>query len=210
MTKRSKWGSALLTAAPLIYLLGEFISSLAWENPDYHYLTNYISDLGVPIVTKMINSPWHNIMNTGFITYGILAFGAFYLLQNVFRKRRRVVLCLAFIQSLGIILVGFFPGYDWWGVIFHGLGAFMAIVGGNLCLIFASHAIQQASSQKSFVIFSNLLGIVGVISFILCISLSTVFTYDAIFERISVYTIMLWDLVFAGYLLKVKPFVHEV
>lgn len=86
MTKRSKWGISLLIAAPLIYILGEFISSLAWGNPDYHYLTNWISDLGVPIVTKTINSPWHNIMNTGFITYGILAFLAFYLLQKVFYR----------------------------------------------------------------------------------------------------------------------------
>lgn len=210
MTKRNKWRISLLIIAPLIYLLGEFISSLAWNNPDYHYLTNWISDLGVPIITKMINSPWHNIMNTGFITYGILAFLAFYLLQKVFYKRRRVVLSFAFIQSLGIILVGLFPGYPWWGIVFHGLGALMAIVGGNLCLIFASHAIKQAPSKKSFVRFSNFLGIIGIVSFILCLSLSTVFTYDAVFERLSVYTIMLWDIIFAGYLLRTKPFVHEI
>ena len=210
MTKRSKWGISLLIAAPLIYILGEFISSLAWGNPDYHYLTNWISDLGVPIVTKTINSPWHNIMNTGFITYGILAFLAFYLLQKVFYKRRRVVLSFAFIQGLGISLVGLFPGYPWWGVVFHGLGALMAIVGGNLCLIFASHAVKQKKKKKSFVRFSNLVGTIGIVSFILCLSLSTVFTYDAVFERLSVYTIMLWDIIFAGYLLRTKPFVHEI
>lgn len=97
-----------------------------------------------------------------------------------------------------------------WGIVFHGLGALMAIVGGNLCLIFASHAIKQAPSKKSFVRFSNFLGIIGIVSFILCLSLSTVFTYDAVFERLSVYTIMLWDIIFAGYLLRTKPFVHEI
>ncbi|NKY67247.1 DUF998 domain-containing protein [Weissella hellenica] len=188
--------------APLIYLLGELISSLAWTQPDYHYLSNFISDLGVPIITRAIDSPLYYVMNTGFVLYGILFILAIYLLKGLFTKHNNFIFSLASIEGLGIILVGFFPGYQWWGAVFHGIGATMAIVGGNVFLILIGKFIAQQARSKKFTYFSYLLGAIGLLSFIICLLITSMTEYAATFERLSVYTIMLWDFVLAGYLIR--------
>jgi hypothetical protein len=38
----------VLLAAPILYLIAETISALAWRNPHYDYVVNFVSDLGVP------------------------------------------------------------------------------------------------------------------------------------------------------------------
>lgn len=68
--------AAALLAGPVVYLTAEAISAAAWKNPTYSYTRDWISDLGSTtrgvFQSRLIDSPLHTVMNTGFILQGIL------------------------------------------------------------------------------------------------------------------------------------------
>ena len=93
-------------------------------------------------------------------------------------------------------MVGFIP----WGNPltngYHNLGAIMAILGGNLMLltIFMSMAKMETYQKISLI-----LGIIGLISFlIMFFNMESI--YMPVFERLSVYTLIIWSLLTGVYL----------
>lgn len=201
----------MLVLAAVVYLLAEAISAIAWRNPTYSYSFNYISDLGVPerssLGGRVINSPLHVVMNSGFIAEGVLFVIAAVLLWRLLSRRTGVAyLVLSVVHGIGIILVGLFHGSaqaqaDGTGV-FHGLGAMLAIGAGNAAAIVVGLAlIRRASrSEASKTGVRGLgwalvaLGVAGFASMIILFAITPT-AVDGVFERGAVYTILAAELV---------------
>ena len=142
--RRAALGAGILICT-VQYLAAEAVASAAWRAPPYSYWQNYVSDLGVPgcgqpAGASPVCSPLANVMNTGFVLAGLLAIAAAVLLAPLIPGvwRRWVVVALAMVHGLGSILVGFVhsaPGTLAGTPHAHVIGAYMAILGGNLAIL---------------------------------------------------------------------------
>lgn len=200
-------GALCFTLGGLQYLLAEKITSLAWQAPEYSYLQNYISDLGIVSCGltadgRDICSPLHLLINSGFAMEGILFFIACWLLRRVFHEKGRTLfICFGLIHGLGGVLIALFhSGGGTGGVTLHQAGAVMAIGGGNLCLLTAGWMKRHSTGWKEFSLLSLILGGAGLISML---TLSLDVLPVGLIERISVYTITGWQCV-TGILLLIK------
>jgi hypothetical membrane protein len=193
---------AIALAAIVEYVIGEGITALAWKNPVYSYVHYFISDLGVsgtPVVFqgRHIYSPIYWVINTGFIIEGVLAIVAALLLRPLFSSKtwRFTLLLFAFIHGIGIIMVAIVHGSPATmnkpiGIL-HVIGAAMAIIFGNIeCICTGIAARQNGAPQwfKSYSIFMGLLGFAGLLALFMLRTIP-----PGITERISVYTIIFWD-----------------
>jgi len=201
---------AIALAAIVEYLIGEGITALAWKNPVYSYIHYYISDLGVegpPTVFqgRHIYSPIYWVVNTGFAVEGVLAIAAALLLRPLFssKKWRFTLPLFAIIHGVGIIMVAIVHGSP--GEmnkpigILHVIGAAMAIIFGNLACICTGIAARQNGAPqwfKSYSIFMGLLGFAGLLALMMLHSIP-----PGITERISVYTIIFWNITTGVFLL---------
>jgi hypothetical membrane protein len=210
LSKTRLLAGAIALAAIVEYVIGEGLTALAWKNPVYSYIHYYISDLGVegpPTVFqgRHIYSPIYWVVNTGFAVEGVLAIAAALLLRPLFsqKKWRFTLPLLAVIHGVGIIMVAIVHGSP--GEmnkpigILHVIGAAMAIIFGNIECICAGIAARQNGAPlwyKSYSIFMGLLGIAGLLTLIMLHSIP-----PGITERISVYTIIFWDITTGVFLL---------
>jgi hypothetical membrane protein len=191
-----------LIAAALEYMVTEAMTAAAWKTPAYSYASNWISDLGAPDCStfqgRVVCSPLHDVMNTGFILQGILFLIASILLLRLFSGAwRSVSLMLALIYSLGITLVGVFHGSTAatanGTVTFHYLGAFMAMVGGNIAAIVAGFQWKRLEMPRWYGSMSVVLGFLGIAcGVVLGTTIGRI--PSGMCERASVYTILLWQL----------------
>jgi hypothetical membrane protein len=194
-------GGIALVIAPLAYLVAETIAALAWTNPRYDYVYNFVSDLGVPgprqvAFKQTIDSPLAAVMNAGFITYGVLAvLAAALLLRLSAGLRPRLLAVLALLVGAGLTLVAVVPGsqhsVDTGWIVLHLIGAALAIVVGNLASIlvgaFRGHLDMPGSTAAAVAA----LGIAGLVSYGIFMTLvSSGATADlGLFERLSIYPI---------------------
>ncbi|MCQ4086475.1 DUF998 domain-containing protein [Saccharibacillus sp. JS10] len=190
-------GSILFILAAIIYVLTEAIAAYAWQTPPYRYAYNYISDLGVAgplnIDGREVFSPLAYVMNFGFMMHGILfALGYGFALPLLTGKSKWIAFAAACVHGIGNILIGIFPGVSYEGVSPHLTGAALAIIGGNLALIFAGLSLRSLYPRLRWVGVG--LGIFGILA--LLIMVSDLFGHPAVFERLSVYTMTAWDLIF--------------
>ncbi len=196
-------GAAItLIAAALEYVVTEVITASAWKTPAYSYASNWISDLGAPDCStfqgREVCSPLHNVMNTGFIVQGVLFLIASILLLRLFSGASRYVsLVLALIYSIGIMLVGSFHTSTVatanGTITFHYLGAFMAIVGGNIAAIVTGFQWNRLAMPRWYGRMSIVLGFLGIAcGVVLGTTIGRI--PSGICERASVYTILLWQL----------------
>jgi len=216
-------GGAAFILAALVYVVTEAVSAAAWQNPPYFYAYNYISDLGVgrslTIDGREVLSPLAAVMNFGFQAHGLLfALGCLLVLPLLDGKMKRFACAAAVVHGIGNGMVGYFPGESYSGVSPHVVGAGMAILGGNLALIGAGLSIGRRVGAREdgavlrlsdrlvrFVPRLSWIGI-GLGSFgiaALAIMVTRVLGYPAVFERLSVYTMTAWDLLFGCCLLAV-------
>jgi len=98
----SKWLLLCGIIAPPI--LAIFIISAAAITPDYSHISETVSQLGAH------GRPYPEVMNAGFITYGLLIMGFAYGLYQVFEKSRnaKITWLMLTIYGAGIILSGIF------------------------------------------------------------------------------------------------------
>lgn len=193
----------LWMAAPLWYLLCEAATASVF--PGYNYATFYISDLGVPehgpLQGRMLESQIPQVMNAGFIGAGLLFFiGLVLLVPRLSASRRTVpMLLLGAVYAAGISFVGLVHGspsnVDNGLIFFHGAGALAAIGGGNALLILSAGPLRFLGGARRV---GPVLGSIGFASAVLL--MTHVLLPDGVWERGSVYTVMLWQLV-VGYLL---------
>ena len=159
------------------------------------YVFHAISELGIPDA----NSPLFWLMNSAFILIGLtLIFGNFYTFKDFIVKNRRIFYVLTLITGLGVIIVGMIHGGNPLTSGYHTLGAVMAILGGNILLVLISRSMDVFDQYQKITL---LLGLIGLVAFwILFFSMDSI--YMAVFERISVYTLVIWSFLSGLYLVR--------
>jgi len=182
MSPRSRLGAALAwIVGPLTYLTLEAVAAVYF--PHYSYAHNHISDLGAPA------SPQAPLMNAAFCVQGML-----FLVGAALLDRARSFLTLAVANAAGNVLIAIFHS----GVAAHAVGAVLAIVGGNAAILARSRVGGPLYRRVSVG-----LGMLGLLSFaVFIVALQTAVGPRGVWERGSVYTILLWQWFTAGGVLR--------
>lgn len=193
--KRKVAGIAFLIGS-LYYILAEAISATYFNASLFNtYIFHTISELGIPNG----NSPLFFLMNSAFILIGLaLLFGSFYKFKDYIIKNNKFYMVFTVITALGVIIVGLIHGGNPLTSGYHTLGAVMAILGGNIMLVTVSRSMNEFELyQKAALI----LGIIGLIAFwIMFFSMTSI--YMPVYERLSVYTLIIWSFLTGIYLLR--------
>lgn len=171
----------------LYYIIAEAVSATYFNASLFNtYIFHTISELGIPNA----NSPLFWLMNSAFILIGLtLILGDFYKLKDYIIKNKAIFYILTLVTGLGVIIVGLIHGGNPLTSGYHTLGAVMAILGGNVLLILISRSMADF---KGFQKLTLALGVVGFIVFwIMFFNIKSV--YMPVFERLSVYTLIIWS-----------------
>lgn len=206
-------GALIFVLNGLFYLICEFIVAFGTRYPLKEvYFKHFISSLGVytyQIVEGVPDgfSEFAMLMNINFIVTGIGFFIAYYLLifdKLINRKLGILFILTPLIFTFGSILVGVFQG----GVPsedgLHGLGARLSFLGGNFTALLSGIALFRENKKYGAV--SILLGIIGLVSagFMNNAINNNLSEVVAIYERMTVYPITMWQLITGIVFLKKK------
>jgi hypothetical membrane protein len=194
-------GAWLWIGAALGYFVAEAIAAAAMV-PTYSYATDYISTLGAPG-----RSPLAGLMNAAFVIQAILfPVGAALLVAGGRNRKASVFLAFAVLNGIGNLLVATVhsgpsgSGPDW-----HGVGAFLAIAGGNVAVLAGSSAIRRAGASRTYRAVSVALGVLGLLCLAgLVLDTSLTVLPIGIWERGSVYSVYIWQTLTAVYLIRRK------
>lgn len=193
---KSKVAGIVFIIGSLYYIIAEAVSATFFKASFFEtYIFHTISELGIPNP----NSPLFWLMNSAFILIGlVLLFGSFYRFKDFITKNKIIYYIFSVITALGVIIVGLIHGGNPLTSGYHTLGAVMAILGGNILLILVSRSMDEFEAyQKSTLI----LGIFGVIIFgVMFFSIKSI--YMPVYERLSVYTLIIWSFLTGVYLLR--------
>ncbi|MBQ2831066.1 DUF998 domain-containing protein [Methanobrevibacter sp.] len=193
---KSKVAGYVLIIGSLYYIIAEAISATFFNSSLMStYLFHTISELGIPNA----NSPLFWLMNSAFILIGLtLIFGYFYKFRDFIIKNKIVCSVLALVTAFGVIIVGLIHGGNPLTSGYHTLGAVMAILGGNVLLVLISRSMNNFGKYQKATL---TLGIFGLIAFwILFFNMESI--YMPVFERLSVYTLVIWSFITGVYLIK--------
>ena len=190
--KKNMISILLLVTGPIFFLL-EGITASSWVHPTYSYLSNWVSDLGVPTGLHTISSPLYGLMNLNFILFGLLFLIDYYLLSHFLdQKLRRIGVFLALFMTFGTFLVSAFPGYPWQGQIFHLLGALLVFIFAASTMIVTGRTLRKNEKQKTYGIVSILMGLITLTSLVLTLSGMYPASISGAVERLGLYPIVLW------------------
>ena len=193
---KNKIAGIVMILGSIYYMLAEAITAIFFNDSLMNtYLFHTISELGIP----NFNSPLFYLMNSAFILIGLaLLFGNFYKFKDFIAKNKTIFYILTIITSIGVIIVALIHAGNPITAGYHSLGAVMAILGGNILLIIISRSMDKFESYQKI---SLVLGLIGLIAFwIMFFSMDSI--YMPIFERLSVYTLIIWNFLTGLYLLK--------
>lgn len=186
---KAKVAGIVFILGSLYYFIAEAISATFFNASLLNtYLFNTISALGIP----NSDSPLFWLMNSAFIIIGLtLIFGNFYKFKDFIVKNRTIFYIFTLITSLGVIIVGLIHGGNPLTSGYHTLGAVMAILGGNILLVLISRSMSEFGGYQKITL---ALGIIGLMAFwILFFNIKSI--YMPVFERLSVYTMILWSFI---------------
>lgn len=195
---KAKVAGIVLILGSLYYLIAEAISAAFFNASLFNtYIFHTISELGIPSV----NSPLSVLMNSAFILIGIaLIFSNFYKFKDCIVKNKVIFYLLTLITALGVIIVGLIHGGNPLTSGYHTLGAVMAILGGNILLVLISRSMGEFGSYQKITL---ILGLIGFIAFwVLFFNMENI--YMPVFERLSVYTLILWSLITGYHMLNIS------
>ena len=179
----------------IYYVLAEAISAAFFNSSIFStYIFHTISELGIPNG----NSPLFWLMNSAFILIGLaLLFGNFYKFKDYIIKNKTFFYILTLITSLGVIIVGLIHGGNPLTLGYHALGAVMAILGGNILLILISKSMDDFGLYQKI---TFVLGVIGLFAFwVMFFNMESI--YMPVFERLSVYTMIIWSFLTGFYIL---------
>jgi hypothetical membrane protein len=181
--------AACWTVAGIGYLVLEAFAANGFRS-DYGYAANLISDLGRPDLNT--SAP---LMNAAFYLQGTLYLAAAILVSRDQRAGRTTpFVAFATANALGNIVVATVHGSSW----LHIAGAVLAIVGGNAAALAGSAVLQRAGAPRSYRTLSVGLGALGLVAFATLaaqtLGTTVIVAPDAVLERVSVYTIIAWQL----------------
>lgn len=198
---KSKVAGIAFIIGSLYYLLAEAISAAFFKaSISNTYIFHTISELGIPNG----NSPLFWLMNSAFILIGLtLLLGNFYKLKDLIIKNKSIFYIFTLITAFGVIIVGLIHGGNPLTSGYHTLGAVMAILGGNILLVLISWFMGEFGNYQKATL---LLGIIGLIAFwVMFFNIQSI--YMPVFERLSVYTLIIWSFMTGIFLLKIRcPF----
>ena len=193
---KSKVAGIALIIGSLYYVVAEAVCA-TFFNASFSnaYVFHTISELGIP----NLNSPLFWLMNSAFILVGLaLIFGYFYRFKDFIVKNKAIISIFTLITGLGVIIVGMIHGGNPLTSGYHTLGAVMAILGGNVMLILISRSMDDFGDYQKITL---ILGIFGLISFwIMFFIIGN--AYMPVFERLSVYTLIIWSFLTGLFLVK--------
>lgn len=193
---KSKIAGIVFILGSLYYLVAEAISAFSFNDTLVStYLFHTISELGIP----NINSPLSFLMNSAFIIIGLtFIFCNFYKFKDFIIKNKTVFYILTLIAAIGVIIVALIHAGNPVTDGYHSLGAIMAILGGNILLIIISRSMDKFENYQKVTL---VLGIIGLIAFwIMFFNMGSL--YMPVFERLSVYTLIIWSFISGVYLLR--------
>ena len=191
---KSRIAGIVFILGSLYYIIAEAISAFAFNDSLINtYLFHTISELGIPNV----NSPLFFLMNSAFIIIGLsLLFGNFYKFKDFIIKNKTVFYILTPVTSIGVLIVALIHAGNPITAGYHSLGAVMAILGGNVLLVIISRSMDKFETYQKITLS---LGIIGLIAFwIMFFNMESI--YMPVFERLSVYTLIIWSLLTGVYL----------
>jgi hypothetical membrane protein len=200
-------GAALWVVAAVGYLVLEAVAAAGFE-PVYSYARNYISDLGVNagelVHGRMINSTRSYLMHTAFYLQGLLFFPGALLIVGVPNSRRaRIFLGLVAANAVGNIVIGTLHSGK-----LHRVGAALAIVGGNTAILTGSAVVATVGGRRWYRSISKFIAALGLLCLIMLMINSATskanLLPDGAWERGSVYSIIMWQLLTAGCLLTIR------
>lgn len=192
--------AALWLVGGVGYVVLEAVAAAAFR-PEYSYAHNYISDLGRPAISTLAG-----LMNLGFYLQGTSFFCAAVLMVRAIRiASPGTFLTFAAANGLGNILVAtFHSGATGTGGWLHGVGAVLAIVGGNAAILAGSAILRRAGAMCWYRAASVALGVTGLLSFVMLGIGSRMAERNVLphglWERGSVYPIIVWQSLTAVYL----------
>lgn len=196
-------GALIFLINGLFYLTGEYVAALGTGySLKEVYLRNFISSLGVypNLIVEGVPvgfSKFAIVMNIDFIVTGMGFLVAYYFLIFKMLKSKKyslLYLITPVLFAVGSVLVGVYQG----GVPsedgLHGLGARLSFLGGNLTLIISG--VSLFKNRKGYSIVSIILGLIGLISasFMNNALTNNLSEVVAIYERLTVYPITIWQL----------------
>ncbi|MGU3499665.1 DUF998 domain-containing protein [Mycobacterium sp. C31M] len=181
MTTRTRLAAALWIIGAVGYFTAEALAASAIAG--YSYAGDYISTLGDPVA-----SPQAALMNAAFVVQGLCFATAAILIA----PKRLWFLAFALCNGVGNILVALVHSGQ--GNTWHGVGAALAIIGGNAAAI-AGPALGSRLYRGT----SVALGIVGLLCLLV---MATAPPNIGIWERGAVYPIFAWQLLAAVTLLR--------
>ena len=193
--------AAIWLCAGIVYPGVEAIVALAFS-PPYSYGHNYISDLGVPacgavFAGRTICSPLHALMNANFALQGLGFVGAaFAVARTISTRTRYAFVAFAGLNGVGNMLIGLFPETapgPVGGVNYHILGALLAILFGNATILISAWTFAELRLARVHRIASIVLPIVAALAFAMLLAPATAVP-AGVWERLSVYTITVWEL----------------
>jgi hypothetical membrane protein len=203
IAKRRRVGAAVAwLSAGLAYLALEGIAAAAFR-PHYSYAHNFISDLGIPSNA----SPLAWLMNTAFCLQGTLFLvGAVLAVRAVGTRKAGLFVILAASNAVGNLLIAAFhsgPASHANGTAgLHALGAVLAIVGGNAAILAGSRIVSGWHRKVSVAV--GAFGLLSFVLFVVELRASSALPLG-ILERCSVYSITVWQLFTAAWLLSRRP-----
>ena len=192
---KSKVAGIVFIVGSLYYFLAEAVSATFFNASIFNtYIFHTISELGIPNA----NSPLFWLMNSAFIIIGLtLLFGNFYRFKDFIINHKLICYILTVITSLGVIIVALIHGGNPLTSGYHTLGAVMAILGGNVLLVLISRSMEEFGTYQKTTL---ALGVIGLIVFwVMFFNMANM--YMPVFERLSVYTLIVWSFLTGVYLI---------
>lgn len=138
-------------------------------------------------------------MNSAFILIGLtLIFGNFYKFKDFIVKNKVIFYVFTLITGLGVIIVGLIHGGNPFTLGYHMLGAMMAILGGNILIVIISRSMADFDGFQKITLSLGTFGIV--IFWVMFFNMESI--YMPVFERLSVYTLIIWSFLTGIYLIR--------
>lgn len=193
---KSKVAGFVFIVGSLYYIVAEVISATFFNDSIFNtYVFHTISELGIPNG----NSPLFWLMNSAFILIGLaVIFSVFYKFKDYLIKNKIIIYILTIVTGLGVVIVGMIHGGNPLTSGYHTLGAVMAILGGNLLLVFISKSMEDFHIYQKATLTLGLLGII--VFWVMFFNIKS--SYMPVFERLSVYTLIIWSFISGVYLIK--------
>jgi hypothetical membrane protein len=163
----------------------------------YRYGHDFISDLGMP------DSPLSPLMNTAFVVQGVLFLAGATLLVRARGQRPGVFTYCAAANAVGNVVVAAVPsgteGIAW----LHVSAAVLAIVGGNGAILAGWRLTSGLRAYRAASVCLATLGLLGFAMLAAAATTSlTMILPSATWERTSVYTIIVWQVLSSLLLLR--------